>query len=211
MGKIFYIMGKSASGKDKIYGLLAENKELALKKIVLYTTRPIRRSETDGVEYHFVDEAALAAFAAQGKVIEQRDYHTVMGIWSYATIDDGSVRLDAAPAQDGDSSGRGEPGGNYIAIGTLESYRKIRDYYGEDAVCPVYIEVEDGERLARALKREKKQAEPKYLELCRRFLADSEDFSEENIRAAGITRRFDNTGELDECLKEVEEMIRSML
>ena len=32
MGKIFYIMGKSASGKDKIYSRLAGNKELDLKK-----------------------------------------------------------------------------------------------------------------------------------------------------------------------------------
>ena len=28
MGKIFYIMGKSAAGKDRIYSLLAGNKEL---------------------------------------------------------------------------------------------------------------------------------------------------------------------------------------
>ena len=211
MGKIFYIMGKSASGKDKLYGLLAADEELALRRIVLYTTRPIRRKETDGVEYHFVDEEALAAFAAQGKVIEQRDYQTVFGVWSYATIDDGSVRVAGAKAAVNDGEESRQPKENYIAIGTLESYQKIRDYYGEDAVVPVYIEVEDGERLARAVKRERKQPEPKYLELCRRFLADSEDFSEENIRRAGITRRFDNTGEFEDCLKEVEEMIRSML
>ena len=34
MGKIFYIMGKSASGKDRIYSLLVENKELNLKKLI---------------------------------------------------------------------------------------------------------------------------------------------------------------------------------
>ena len=45
MGKIFYIMGKSASGKDRIYSLLVENKELNLKKLILYTTRPIRAGE----------------------------------------------------------------------------------------------------------------------------------------------------------------------
>ena len=211
MGRIFYIMGKSASGKDKIYGLLAENEKLALKKIILYTTRPIRKKETDGVQYHFVDEETLEAFASKGKVIERRDYRTVLGLWSYATIDDGSVHLVKKEGESETGPAGGEPDENYIAIGTLESYQKIRDYYGEDAVCPVYIEVEDGERLARALKREKKQAEPKYQELCRRFLADSKDFSEENIRKAGITRRFDNTGELEVCLKEVEEMILSMI
>ena len=211
MSRIFYIMGKSASGKDKIYGRLAANENLALKKIVLYTTRPIREKETDGVHYHFVDEKTLADFARRGKVIERRDYRTVAGIWSYATVDDGAVRLERKMPADKNGTESGDRGENYIAIGTLESYRKIRDYYGKEVVCPIYIEVEDGERLARALKREKKQAAPNYEELCRRFLADSRDFSEENIRKTGISRRFDNTGELEVCLKEVEEMILGMI
>ena len=224
---IFYIMGKSASGKDKIYGILSQSPALALKKIILYTTRPIREKETDGVQYHFVTPEVLEEFRKQGKVIEQRDYQTVAGVWSYATIDDGSVKLDKepsaagneCPAKDEESfESENSPetipnptSENYIAIGTLDSYRKIRDYYGADNIFPIYIEVEDGERLARALKREKKQALPNYQELCRRFLADCEDFSEENIRSAGISRRFDNTGELAVCLKEVEEAITSVL
>ena len=44
---------------------------------------------------------------------------------------------------------------------------KLKNYYGEDAVRPVYIEVEDGERLTRALNREKEQEKPKYEEMCR--------------------------------------------
>lgn len=48
-------------------------------------------------------------------------------------------------------------------------------------MCLIYIEVEDGERLARALHREGKQEEPRYEEMCRRFLADQVDFSEEKI------------------------------
>ena len=55
MGKIFYIMGKSASGKDRIYSLLVENKELNLKKLILYTTRPIRAGEEEGVQYYFTE------------------------------------------------------------------------------------------------------------------------------------------------------------
>ena len=56
MGKIFYIMGKSASGKDRIYSLLAAHKELNLKTLILYTTRPIRAGEQDGKNYYFVDD-----------------------------------------------------------------------------------------------------------------------------------------------------------
>ena len=47
-------------------------------------------------------------------------------------------------------------------IGTLESYEKLKTYFGNEKVVPLYIEVEDGERLTRALAREKTQKEPKY-------------------------------------------------
>ena len=60
MGKIFYVFGKSSTGKDTIYRNLMENKALRLRPIVPYTTRPVRAGETPGVEYHFTDEAELA-------------------------------------------------------------------------------------------------------------------------------------------------------
>lgn len=56
-------------------------------------------------------------------------------------------------------------------IGTLESYYGMREYFGEEQLIPIYIEVEDGLRLERALCRERQQKEPKYAEMCRRFLA----------------------------------------
>ena len=113
-------------------------------------------------------------------------------IWNYFTADDGQVDLENA---------------DYMGIGTLESYVKMREYYGKENVCPVYIEVEDGERLARALKRERGQEIPRYEEMCRRFLADQEDFSEEKIAAAGITRKFQNV-DLEECVEEIAEYIK---
>ena len=51
MGKIFYLMGKSSAGKDSFYKELVLNKELNLKQVVSYTTRPIRDGESDGLEY----------------------------------------------------------------------------------------------------------------------------------------------------------------
>ena len=95
-----------------------------------------------------------------------------------------------------------------MIIGTLESYHKIRDYYGKKSVIPIYIEVEDGERLQRALNREREQTVPKYEEMCRRFLADAKDFSEENLKAAEITRRFVNC-ELDETEADIAAYIKS--
>ena len=194
MGKIFYIMGKSSSGKDSIYRMLEEDQELGLKRLVIYTTRPIRDGEKNGREYFFTDENKLKEFRRNGKLIEARTYQTVYGPWTYFTADDGQVSV-------GNDS--------YLGIGTLESYMRLREYYGNEVIWPVYIEVEAGERLERALAREKTQEVPKYEEMCRRFLADQNDFSEENILKAGIGRRFRNHN-LDECVKEIGNYIKSV-
>ena len=193
MGRIFYIMGKSSSGKDTIYSRLLRDKEFGLKNVLLYTTRPVRQGEADGREYHFVDEERFRQFMDEGKVIEYRTYETVHGPWTYFTADDGQVDLKAR---------------SYLAIGTLESYENMKRYIGEENVCPIYVEVEDGERLKRALAREELQEKPRYAEMCRRFLADTEDFSEENLERAGIKRRFQNV-ELESCMEEIREYIRS--
>ena len=73
-------------------------------------------------------------------------------------------------------------------------------------LVPIYIEVDDGVRLQRALDRERVQDHPKYKEMCRRYIADSDDFSEENIEKAGITKRFEND-DFEQCLKEIREYI----
>ncbi len=190
MGKIFYIMGKSASGKDTIFRELKERCP-QLGMVVPYTTRPIRAGEQNGVEYFFTDEAALAKMEAEHKIIEIRSYDTVHGIWKYFTAADGQIDLESS---------------DYLMIGTLESYGKMREYYGEEHLIPLYIEVEDGERLTRALLREQQQVQPKYKEMCRRFLADEEDFSEENLKKLGIRRRFDNSSK-EQCLEEITEVI----
>ena len=186
MGRIFYIMGKSSSGKDTIYKRLSERRP-DMKRIIPYTTRPVREGETDGVEYFFVDQKRLNDLMDEGRVIEVRSYDTKCGVWTYFTADDGQINLDSH---------------DYLVIGTLVSYRALRDYFGSDKLVPIYIEVEDGLRLYRALQRERKEKVPKYAEMCRRFLADSEDFSEDNLRKAGIERRFENL-DLDACLEEI--------
>lgn len=181
------MMGKSSSGKDTIYKKLLEQNTIDLKTIVPYTTRPIRAGEKNGVEYHFTDEAGYQELLGQGRVIESRTYDTCLGLWRYFTVADESIALE-------DNS--------YILIGTLEAYAQIQEFYGADKVVPVMIELDDGERLQRALDREKAQDNPKYEEMCRRFLADSEDFSEENMHKNGIVKTFDNR-ELSSCLDEI--------
>ena len=87
MGKIFYLMGKSSSGKDTIFKELKKRMPF-LHTVTIYTTRPMRENERDGEEYFFVDDKVLDAFQKENRVIELREYHTVHGIWKYFTADD---------------------------------------------------------------------------------------------------------------------------
>lgn len=195
MGKLFCLMGKSSCGKDTLYKRILSDGSLPLKTLVSYTTRPIRSGETDGVEYYFLTEQQLEALEQEGKIIELRAYNTVHGIWKYFTVNDHQLDLSE---------------NNYLIIGTLESYRMLRKHFGSENLVPLYIEVDSGERLQRALTRERSQEEPKYAEMCRRFLADEEDFSQENLAQAEITQIFQNDN-LDDCLQELIEYIRKQV
>lgn len=191
MGKIYCLMGKSASGKDTLYQRLLNNKKLRLKSIVPYTTRPIREGEVDGETYHFCTVNEAQQMQKEGRVIEMRTYQTVHGPWSYFTADDGQIDLKK---------------GNFLLIGTLEVYEKLVAYFGAEHIVPLYIHVDDGQRLLRAVQREMKQAEPKYAELCRRFLADEEDFSKEKQKSLGISKVFENT-DVEQVTAELENYI----
>ena len=195
MGKIVCLMGKSSTGKDTIYKELLKRKNIAFRTVVPYTTRPIRAGEQEGVEYHFTDEEGFQSLKAQGKIIEDRAYNTCHGLWRYFTVDDGKIA-------------QGET--DDLLIGTLEAYQKLVAYFGAEKALPAYVALDDGVRLQRALDREKKQAQPKYEEMCRRFLADSEDFSEEKLKEAGNPKSFYNDN-LDECIDKIEQYLREHL
>lgn len=190
---IFCVMGKSSTGKDTIYKELHRLSNNHFNRIVTYTTRPIRAGEQSGVEYNFTDENGYNSFKEVGKIIEERVYDTVYGPWRYFTVDDGSISDDK----------------NYLMIGTLEAFSGLVKYYGRDKICPIYVDIDDGIRLQRALNRELSQEKPKYEEMCRRFLADCKDFSEEKIQEAGIEKRFIND-DLDRCTNEILEYMYKM-
>ena len=187
MGRIYYLLGKSATGKDTLYKEILKRRP-KLRSVTMYTTRPIREGETDGVEYFFTGREELERQLASGKVIESRTYQTIAGPWTYYTVDDG--QFDVADDE------------SCLMIGTLESYEKMCAYFEAGKMVPVYIEVPDGIRLLRAVKREENQKKPNYREVCRRYLADEKDFSEENLERLGITKRYQNT-DMEMCLEEI--------
>ena len=187
MGRIYYLLGKSATGKDTLYKEILKRRP-KLRTVTMYTTRPIREGETDGVEYFFTDREELERQLASGKVIESRTYQTIAGPWTYYTVDDG--QFDVADDE------------SCLMIGTLESYEKMCAYFEVGKMVPVYIEVPDGIRLLRAVKREENQKKPNYREVCRRYLADEKDFTEENLERLGITKRYQNP-DMEMCLEEI--------
>lgn len=193
-GKIFCLMGKSASGKDSVYALLRDSFDrLGLRQLVMYSTRPMRAGEANGYEYNFISADELDALDEAGKVIERRDYSTMYGTWSYAIVDD---------AQLSDSQCY------VVKEETPQGTTALIEHFGHEHVFPIYIYVEDGVRLLRALSREMGQNMPKYDEVCRRYLSDCRDF--EQVDGDGSVPRFVNDN-LEKCAGEIEAYIEGVL
>lgn len=184
MSKIYCIIGKSGAGKDTIYKKILEQQRPDLIPVIPCTTRPRRIDEVEGVNYHFVDEVQLAEYKERKQILELRSYHTTQGIWSYFTL---KFPLEA--------------GKDYILITTLEGVEAMLEHYDPAVVQVVYLYIPDRERLERCIQRESLQAVPNYAEVCRRFLADQEDFSEERLKQLPQVHFIDTSVSVEDCVK----------
>lgn len=191
-GENYFIYGASSSGKNIIKRRLIKENKFALKEMIMSTTRPMRTGEVEGRDYYFKTEEEMLELEEQGKIIEKRKYDTVYGPWYYFTT---SSNIDLENY-------------NYIGDNTLEGLDKFVKFYGIENIISLLIKVDDGIRLQRALDREKREENPKYQELCRRFLADSIDYSEENINKRPITSIINNNSSLDNTMEEVEKVLK---
>ena len=77
-GKMLILVGESASGKTTTQKLLAAK---GIRKVVTYTTRPMRDGEVDGIDYHFVSEKKFEEMVVKGDFAEHADYRG----WKYGT------------------------------------------------------------------------------------------------------------------------------
>lgn len=188
---INFICGRSGSGKDTITNMLL-NKHPELVSVVGYTTRPMRPGEIDGKEYHFCKTEDLNWFRDTDNIVEERVYHTAEGDWYYFTADNGFFDLSH---------------NNYLVTGSLEMYDSYVEYFGEENIKMIYLEVPEKELLERTIERENTKANPNYAEVCRRFYADSKDFSENNLITHGIYKnnRILNVGNQEKVLTQIEE------
>ena len=196
MRTIICLLGKSASGKDTLYQQILEVGRLPLQRVVSYTTRPQRAGEKDGLAYHFCTEIELTEFRPQGLVIEERCYQTVAGPWHYFTLADEQF---AAVADR-----------HLLMIATPQMVLSLRRFFGAEAVHPILVELDEGERLSRAIARERLQTKPNYAEVCRRFLADEEDFAPEILVQLQPCHRVRHE-KTEDCIKQIEDYIQSVL
>lgn len=192
MAKIFCIVGASCSGKDTIFNNLLDM-HIGLTPIITYTTRPIRANENNGKEYYFVNRRSFSKLKHQGKVIEYRTYKTVHGDWTYFTVNDGQFDMKS--------------NNKYIMINTLDGVNKLQKIYGKDVVV-IHLVVADRERLLRNLSREMNGNED-YTEMCRRFIADSKDFSVQSFNRLGIHDIRVENNSIVECVKDVQRIIEN--
>lgn len=111
MRTIHVIIGKSLSGKSWV------QKKCNLPKLVTCTTRPMRKKEVNGYDYHFVSEYQYNADLSRGSVVAGRCYSTVDGNWNYYI---GKSSLEGL--------NNGHFGNNVVIVLDLKGYHELRKY-----------------------------------------------------------------------------------
>jgi guanylate kinase len=178
--KIIVIIGKAASGKSSASDSLAE--ELNIKKIVTYTTRPVRDGEVDGVDYNFITYEQFKS----GNFACKEEYTVIPnGPQGYG------VNLDDF-----------EPGKNYIIVLTPSGFHEMKQLFGE-RIFGIYIMAPVLDRWNRYLDRDYINSTI-MVEAGRRFKADEKDFYELEYQVDGI---IINKGSKKQLIENLEYMI----
>ena len=187
--KIFCLMGFSSVGKDTILKQVLKDMD-DVKPIISTTTRPMRKGETEGVEYYFIDDTEF--FRRGTDFVEQRIYHTKVkenGVEKDATWRYGIERMEL------------EKDDYLIVIVDSVGYKELKNYVGNGRIVPIFISAPQEELKARALARGDLEAE-----VDRRLKDDYERFMDFRVRT--VYHEVKNTnGRLEEAIKEVENII----
>ena len=187
--KIFALLGYMGVGKDTILKQVLKDID-DVKPIISTTTRPMRKGETEGVEYYFIDDTEF--FRRGTDFVEQRIYHTKVkenGIEKDATWRYGIERAEL------------EKDDYLIVIVDSVGYKELKNYVGNNKIVPIFISAPQEELKARALARGDLEAE-----VDRRLKDDYERFMDFRVRT--VYHEVKNgEGRLEEAIKEVEGII----
>ena len=187
--KIFALLGYMSVGKDTILKQVLKDMD-DVKPIISTTTRPMRKGETEGVEYYFIDDTEF--FRRGTDFVEQRIYHTKVkenGVEKDATWRYGIERAEL------------EKDDYLIVIVDSVGYKELKNYVGNGKIVPIFISAPQEELKARALARGDLEAE-----VDRRLKDDYERFMDFRVRT--VYHEVKNgEGRLEEAIKEVEGII----
>ena len=187
--KIFALLGYMGVGKDTILKQVLKDID-DVKPIISTTTRPMRKGETEGVEYYFIDDVEF--FRRGTDFVEQRIYHTKVkenGVEKEATWRYGIERVEL------------EKDDYLIVIVDSVGYKELKNYVGNGKIVPIFISAPQEELKARALARGDLEAE-----VDRRLKDDYERFMDFRVRT--VYHEVKNgEGRLEEAIKEVENII----
>lgn len=154
--KLIALFGKSGAGKDTIQHWLQEHYDI-FNGLVSYTTRPPRHHEINGKDYNFISTQEFLNKISCNEILEYAEFNE----WYYGTA------IDAFDK-------------NKINIGVfnIQGIKSLMKHSDKIEMLPVYINASDKIRLLRALNRE---SNPDCYEICRRYLADEQDFKSLNF------------------------------
>ena len=186
--RLICLIGESGSGKDTILNNIIRRCGDKVNRVVTYTTRPPRERETEGIEYHFVDND----YFEDNEFASHREFNG----WHYG-IDLNSFVEDKVNVIIVD------PGG-FIELCEIFSVNEIFGYI---------IHTSDKQRLLRQLNREQY---PNCYEIARRFCTDANDFDDfmcyiqnweyENVYVLDNENDFD----LEDCILTIVKHIEAI-
>ena len=81
---IIVLVGKTESGKTTVANELCKNH--GYKRIITYTTRPMRDNEVQDVDYHFISDEQFNKMVENNEFTEYKRYNTAHGVWSYGSV-----------------------------------------------------------------------------------------------------------------------------
>jgi guanylate kinase len=189
--KIYCIVGETGTGKDTVFQkLLLQRNDLT--PIITYTTRPPRIGEKNGKEYYFVSKNVFNKLKKGDKIIEHRTYETVHGPWIYFMACDNQIDTKSDK--------------KYIVINTLQGAKKLKEIYGKDVII-IHLYIDDRERLLRCFARET-NGNCDYVEMCRRYVSDSKDYSKENFEKLGLKDLRVINDNIYQCVEQISKIIK---
>lgn len=190
--KIILLIGPSNSGKDLFFKKIKDIYQI--EPIVPFTTREKRPGEQEGETYHYISQEQMDLLELKNLLIERRVYNTISGKWNYATSKEG-IDLEHH---------------HYVYSAVWTIYQSFLKYYPKENVIPFYFQLDDGIRLQRALDRERNSKNEKYAEMCRRYLADKQDFPESMLSLYN-PYIINNNGTIEETMEQIDAiMVRKL-